>query len=66
VGFNVDIVTRRSPSANFTFIINHRDLPLTVPVAGLDLVSGEKVADATPLAGGSVRVVMTARSDRGA
>ncbi len=66
VGFDVDIVTRRSPSADFTFIINHRDLPLTVPVAGLDLVSGETVDDATPLAGGSVRVVMTERSDRGA
>lgn len=66
VGFDVDIVTRRSPSADFTFIINHRDLPLTVPVAGLDLVSGETVDGATPLAGGSVRVVMTERSDRGA
>ncbi|WP_293168046.1 beta-galactosidase [Microcella sp.] len=66
VGFDVDIVTRRSPSADFTFIINHRDLPLTVPVAGLDLVSGETVDDATPLAGGSVRVVMSERSDRGA
>ena len=66
VGFDVDIVTRRSRSADFTFIINHRDLPLTVPVAGLDLVSGETVDDATPLAGGSVRVVMSERSDRGA
>ena len=66
VGFDVDIVTRRTPLADFTFIINHRDLPLTVPVAGLDLVSGETVDDATPLAGGSVRVVMTERSDRGA
>lgn len=66
VGFDVDIVTRRSPSADFTFIINHRDQPLTVPVAGLDLVSGETVDDSTPLRAGAVRVVMTERSDRGA
>lgn len=66
VGADVDIVTRRSPTADFTFIINHREQPVTVPFAGLDLVSGETVGEATPLLGGSVRIVMTERSDRGA
>lgn len=66
VGPDVDVVTRRTPTAEFTFIINHRSEPVTVPVAGLDLVAGETVTDATPLPAGAVRVVMSERSDHGA
>ncbi len=66
VGVDVDVVTRRSADADFTFVINHRAQPITVPFAGLDLVSGETVDDATPLLAGSVRVVLSERSDRGA
>ena len=66
VGYDVDIVTRRSATDDFTFIINHRSEPIAVPYAGLDLVSGETVSDATPLPAGAVRVVISERSDRGA
>ena len=66
VGYDVDVVTRRTASDDFTFVINHRSEPITVPYAGLDLVSGETITDATPLAAGAVRVVVSERSDRGA
>jgi beta-galactosidase len=66
VGPDVDVVARRAATADVTFIINHRSEPITVPVAGLDLVSGETVTDATPLPAGAVRVVMSERSDHGA
>lgn len=66
VGYDVDIVTRRSATGEFTFVINHRSEPIAVPYAGLDLISGETVSDATPLPAGAVRVVIAERSDRGA
>jgi beta-galactosidase len=66
VGPDVDLVTRRTATDEFTFIINHRAQPITVPFAGLDLVSGETVSDDAPLPAGAVRVVMSERSDRGA
>ena len=66
VGDDVDVVTRHSATDSFTFVINHRSEPIAVPYAGLDLVSGETVSDATPLPAGAVRVVMSERSDRGA
>jgi beta-galactosidase len=66
VGYDVDVVTRRSATDEFTFVINHRSEPIAVPYAGLDLISGETVTDATPLPAGAVRVVVAERSDRGA
>jgi beta-galactosidase len=66
VGDDVDVVTRRTGTETFTFVINHRSVPIAVPYAGLDLVTGETVSDATPLPAGAVRVVMSERSDRGA
>jgi beta-galactosidase len=66
VGYDVDIVTRRSATDEFTFVINHRSESIAVPYAGLDLISGETVTDATPLPAGAVRVVVAERSDRGA
>lgn len=65
VGDDVDIVTRRSATARYTFVINHRSEPVTVPVAGLDLVSGEAVSVTTPVPAGGVRVILDGRSDRG-
>jgi len=66
VGRDVDIVTRRTANDDATFIINHGSTPITVPFAGLDLVTGEPVTGATPLLAGAVRVVISERSDRGA
>jgi len=66
VGRDVDIVTRRTANDDATFIINHGNTPITVPFAGLDLVTGEPVTGATPLLAGAVRVVISERSDRGA
>lgn len=66
VGYDVDVVTRQTATDDITFIINHRSEPIAVPYAGLDLVSGETVSDATPLPAGAVRVVISERSDRGA
>ncbi|MGB3909549.1 MAG: beta-galactosidase [Pseudolysinimonas sp.] len=65
VGPDVDLVTRVTPTHDATFVINHRDEPITVPVSGLDLVTGETVTDTTPVAAGGVRVVITERSTRG-
>jgi beta-galactosidase len=66
VGPDVDLVTRVTPTHDATFVINHRDEPITVPVSGLDLVTGEQVTDSTPVPAGGVRVVITERSNRGA
>ncbi len=66
VGPDVDIVTRATSTHDATFVINHRDEPITVPVSGVDLVTGETVTDATPVAAGAVRVIITERSNRGA
>lgn len=65
VGDDVDLVTRRSATEQYTFIINHRSEPVTVPVAGLDLISGETVSGSTPVPAGGVRVILDGRSDRG-
>jgi len=46
-------------------VINHRDAPVTVPVAGLDLVSGEQTIGATTVPAGGVRVIHVGRSDHG-
>ncbi|GHF10582.1 beta-galactosidase [Pseudolysinimonas yzui] len=66
VGPDVDLVTRVTDTHEATFVINHRDAPVTVPVSGLDLVTGETVTDTTPVAAGAVRVIVTERSNRGA
>lgn len=66
VGPDVDIVTRVTPTHAATFIINHRDEPITVPISGVDLVTGETVTDTTPVAAGAVRVIFRERSNRGA
>ena len=66
VGPDVDLVTRRTATDEATFIINHGAAPITVPFAGIDLISGESVSDTTPLPAGAVRVVISERSNRGA
>jgi beta-galactosidase len=65
VGPDVDIVTRANETHETTFVINHRDEPITVGVSGLDLVTGETVTDTTPVAAGAVRVITRERSNRG-
>ncbi len=65
VGPDVDIVTRSTETLEATFVINHRDEPITAPVSGVDLISGETVNHATPVAAGAVRVIITERSNRG-
>lgn len=66
LGFDVDVVTRVSESLHATFVINHRAESISVPLTGLDLVSGEAVAGATQIDAGAVRVIVTERSHRGA
>jgi beta-galactosidase len=66
VGPDVDLVTRVTPTHEATFVINHRDVAVTVPVSGLDLVTGETVTDTTPVPAGAVRVIVRERSNRGA
>ena len=66
VGPDVDIVTRATDTDDATFVINHRDEPITVPFSGVDLVTGETVTHATPVPAGAVRVIITERSNRGA
>ncbi|WP_297603194.1 beta-galactosidase [Microcella sp.] len=66
LGFDVDVVTRVTESMRATFIINHRTESITVPVAGLDLISGDVIGGAARIDAGSVRVIVSERSNRGA
>lgn len=65
VGPDVDIVNRVSATERFTFIINHRTEAITVPVAGHDLVSDERIEGSAVVPAGAVRVIASGRSDRG-
>lgn len=66
VGIDVDLVTRSSATHTATFVINHRDEPIVVGLAGVDLISGDTVTDATPVPAGGSRVIVVERSNRGA
>jgi len=65
LGPDVDIVNRVSATERYTFIINHRTEAITVPVAGHDLVSDERIEGSAVVPAGAVRVIASGRSDRG-
>jgi len=53
----VEVVQRSGPDADYLFVMNHGDEPAVVPVAGIDLLSGELWSSTTSLAGGDVAVI---------
>ncbi|GAB6898796.1 beta-galactosidase [Kineosporia succinea] len=57
----LEAVRRIGDDAAYLFLINHRDEPVEVEAAGLDLLTDEKVGPATQIPAGGVRVVRTPR-----
>lgn len=60
VGPDVDIVTRVSAEARFTFVINHSSEPVEAPVSGVDLVEGVTVTAGDVIPAGAMRVLRVA------
>jgi beta-galactosidase len=56
----VEVVTRRSPDAEYVIAINHRDSAASLPFPGTELLSGETREDGFALGPGGVAVI---RSD---
>lgn len=59
-GDGVEIVTRRSDEADYVFFINHGELAVTAPAAGVELLSGQHLTGEVLIPAGSVRVVRSA------
>jgi len=53
----VEVVRRRSSEAGYTFVMNHTDDPVSVELAGTELVTGEKLDQPLVVPAGAVRVV---------
>jgi beta-galactosidase len=53
----VELVRRRAGETSWTFLINHSNAEVAVPVAGLDLLSGQEIGDTLVLAAGDQAVV---------
>lgn len=62
---HVEVTRRVGEEASWLFVINHGDAPAEVPVHGVDLVAGEKVAGDLAVPAGGVAVVREA-ADAGA
>ncbi|MFC7360730.1 beta-galactosidase [Nocardioides astragali] len=62
---HVEVTRRVGEEASWLFVINHGDAPAEVPVHGVDLVAGEKVAGDLAVPAGGVAVVREA-ADGGA
>jgi beta-galactosidase len=63
VGPDVEVVTRESATAAYTFIINHSASAVTLEVGGTELLTGEPVAGSIEVAPGLVRVVRTRKDN---
>lgn len=59
-GDGAEVVTRSRGRESWTFVVNHTDLPATVPATGMDLLTGEPVRDSLVTPAGGVRVVHAA------
>lgn len=57
VGPDVDIVTRVSAEARYTFVINHSMEPVAAPVSGVDLLGGSTVTAGDVIPAGAMRVL---------
>ena len=53
----VELTTRRSGNTRWRFLLNHTDHPAVIPGGGLDLVTGQTLADEAPLAAGAWAVL---------
>jgi beta-galactosidase len=56
-GTAVEVVTRVSEHARFTFVINHSDESFELPMTGVELITGQTVASTLVIPAGHVRVV---------
>jgi beta-galactosidase len=57
VPVGVELVTRSSAIARFTFVINHSAIAAVVPATGTELITGTAIADHIEVPAGGVRVV---------
>jgi beta-galactosidase len=55
----LDAVVRRSANAQYLFLFNHGAVEISVPAAGLDLLTGERSSRSTTVPGGGVAVLAT-------
>lgn len=64
-GFDgVEVVVRRSPETDYSFIINHTGSDIRYPATGRELTVAVDVADAVDVPAGAVRVVASPRAPR--
>ena len=54
---SVEVVTRVGEHSRFTFVINHSDEVVELPLTGTELVTGETAASTLVIPAGEVRVV---------
>jgi beta-galactosidase len=58
---HLEIVRRRTPADEYLIAINHGDADAVVPGAGVELTTGDRVADGLTVPAGSVRILRTTR-----
>ena len=56
-GASVEVVTRVGEHSRFTFVINHSDEGVELPIPGFELITGQAVASTLVIPAGQVRVV---------
>ncbi|MDN4482540.1 beta-galactosidase [Demequina lignilytica] len=61
----LEVVTRRGPDADFVVAANHADEEARLPVAGVDLLTGDGSDDGFTVPGGGVAVVRVVRASEG-
>ncbi len=61
----VEVITRHGADADFVVAINHRNDPVTLSVAGENLLSGESLTGEWELGAGDVAVIRTAAASQG-
>ena len=60
----VEVVTRHGDDADYLVAVNHRDVPVTVPATGREMLSDTDVESALTLAAGGIAVVRTPTAHR--
>lgn len=53
----LELVRRRGADADYLFVVNHGESPVSVETAGTELVTSERVAGRLSVPGGAVRIV---------
>jgi beta-galactosidase len=59
----VEVVRRRAGERSWLFVLNHTEVPVTVPARGTELVSGAAVDGRLTVAAGGFAVVRSVGAD---